>query len=312
MESFRATGCWFLTGPTAGGKTEIGIALAALLGAEIVSLDSMAVYRGMDIGTAKPTAEQRAATPHHLIDIVEPDRQFSLAEYLAAAEACVAGIRRRGKEVLFVGGTPLYLKGLLRGTFKGPAADPLLRRSLEQEERARPGTLHRRLAEVDPAAAERLHPNDLRRLVRAMEVFLKTGVPISKWQRQFDRGLPAERCRVFLLDWPRAVLYRRVNRRVEAMFEQGLVDEVRRLLARERPLGRTASQAVGYREVIEHLQGGPGLEETVERVKTHTRQFAKRQWTWFRSLSECRPVPIAEPIDIRRVADAIFAEGRGS
>ncbi len=238
----------------------------------------------MDIGTAKPTAEQRAATPHHLIDIVEPDRQFSLAEYLAAAEACVAEIRRRGKEVLFVGGTPLYLKGLLRGTFKGPAADPLLRRSLEQEERARPGTLHRRLAEVDPAAAERLHSNDLRRLVRALEVFLKTGVPISKWQRQFDRGLPAERCRVFLLDWPRAVLYRRVNRRVEAMFQQGLVDEVRSLLARERPLGRTASQAVGYREVIEHLEGRRGLDETIALVKQHTRQLAKRQGTWFRSL----------------------------
>lgn len=308
MESFRAAECWFLTGPTAGGKTEIGIALAARLGAEIISLDSMALYRGMDIGTAKPTREQRAAAPHHLIDIVGPDEDFSLAQYLAAAEACVADIRRRGREVLFVGGTPLYLKGLLRGVFKGPAADPPLRRSLEREERACPGTLHRRLVEVDPAAARKLHPNDLRRLVRALEVFLKTGVPISELQSQFDCGLPASQCRVFLLDWPRGILYRRVDRRVEAMFEQGLVNEIRGLLAGERPLSKTASQAVGYREVIDHLEGGKGLEETIDLVKLHTRQFAKRQWTWFRSLSECRPVPISEPIQTSRVVDAILAQ----
>lgn len=310
MGANRIADCWYLTGPTAGGKTAIGIALARRLGAEIISLDSMALYRGMDIGTAKPAAEQRACVPHHLIDVVEPDEEYSLAQYVAAAESCVDEIRNRGCEVLFVGGTPLYLKALLRGIFEGPAADSSLRAELERAEVERPGTLHHRLAECDPKAAARLHRNDIRRLVRALEVFEKTGVPMSQWQQQFDHGRPADQCRVFLLDWPREVLYRRVNRRVEIMFEQGLVEEVAGLMGLERPLGKTASQAVGYREVIEHLRGGPDLETTIELVKTHTRQFAKRQWTWFRSLSECRPVAISEPVDAESIAASIVEAGR--
>ncbi len=310
MGANRAANCWFLTGPTAGGKTAIGIALARRLDAEIISLDSMALYRGMDIGTAKPAAEQKASVPHHLIDVVEPHEEYSLAQYVEAAESCVDEISRRGREVLFVGGTPLYLKALLRGIFEGPAADSTLRAQLERAESERPGTLHHRLAECDPKAAERLHCNDTRRLVRALEVFEKTGVPISQWQQQFDRGRPADQCRVFLLDWPREVLYRRVNRRVEIMFQQGLVEEVVGLMGLEPPLSKTACQAVGYREVIEHLRGGPGLETTIELVKTHTRQFAKRQWTWFRSLSECRPVPISEPVDAESMAATIAEAGR--
>ncbi|MHB8902962.1 MAG: tRNA (adenosine(37)-N6)-dimethylallyltransferase MiaA [Thermoguttaceae bacterium] len=310
MDSPQMADCWFLTGPTAGGKTDIGLAVALALDAEIVSLDSMALYRGMDIGTAKPTAQHKAAVPHHLVDILDPHQQFSLAQYVEAAAACVDDIRRRGHEVLFVGGTPLYLKALLRGIFEGPQADPVLRGQLETQERHAPGSLHRRLAQCDPQAAARLHPNDTRRLVRAIEVFEKTGVPISCWQQQFDRGRPAEQCRVFLLDWPRDVLYRRVNHRVETMFRQGLVDEVRRLDQLQQPLGKTASQAVGYREVIDHLRDGPGLEATIELVKTHTRQFAKRQWTWFRSLSECRPVPVSEPVDVDRIAALIVQAGR--
>jgi tRNA dimethylallyltransferase len=309
MEEFRATDCWFLTGPTAGGKTEIGIALARHIGAEIVSLDSMALYRGMNIGTAKPTSEQQAAVPHHLVDVVEPHEEFSLAQYVGTVEVCLADIRGRGREVLFVGGTPLYLKALLRGIFEGPDADPNLRTRLEAEEQKQPGTLHRRLAEVDALASQRLHPNDTRRLVRALEVFEKAGTPISQLQQQFDRGLPADQCRVFLLDWPREELYQRVNRRVEIMFENGLVDEVAGLMRRERPLSKTAAQAVGYREVIEHLKGGPSLEKTVELVQTHTRQFAKRQGTWFRSLSECRPVPVAEPVDVEATATEIARAG---
>ena len=270
----------------------------------------MALYRGMDIGTAKPTAEQRAAVPHHLVDVVDPHEEFSLAQYVDAAEATVADIRGRGREVLFVGGTPLYLKALLRGIFEGPAADPALRERLEEEERREPGALHRRLSQCDPLSAERLHPNDTRRLVRALEVFEKTGAPISQWQQQFDRPTPAEQCRVFLLDWPRETLYRRVNRRVEIMFEQGLVEEVAGLLQRERPLSKTASQAVGYREVIEHLRGGSDLKTTIELVQTHTRQFAKRQWTWFRSLQECRPISISEPVDVEGVAARIVEAGK--
>ena len=251
-----ATDAWFLTGPTAAGKTAVGVELARRIGAEIISMDSMALYRGMDIGTAKPTAAERAAVPHHLIDMLPPDQECSVAQYLDAAARAAADIRGRQRAVLFVGGTPLYLKALLRGIFQGPPADWELRRRLEDEARRHGGDwLHRRLAEVDPEAAGRLHPNDTRRLIRAIEVFEKTGQPISRLQRQFDTGRPAEQCRVFVLDRPRAELAARIDRRVEAMFAAGLVEEVRGLLAGPHPLSKTARQAVGYREVIEHLEG---------------------------------------------------------
>jgi tRNA dimethylallyltransferase len=302
--------CWFLTGPTASGKTAVGVELARRIGAEIISLDSMALYRGMDVGTAKPTPEQRRAVPHHLVDVIEPHEQYSLAQYLEAAHRTAEEIKARGRQVLFVGGTPLYLKGLLRGIFRGPSADWGFRRALEAEAREQgPGYLHRRLARVDPAAAARLHPNDTRRLVRALEVYEKTGQPISRFQRQFDAGRPAEACRVFVLQWPAAKLRARIDRRVERMFSAGLVDEVQGLLARPRPLSRTAAQAVGYREVIEYLEGRRNLRETVELVKTHTRQLVRRQRTWFRSLSECRFLPVDEPFHPGDVARQIAATG---
>ncbi len=304
--------CWFLTGPTAAGKTGVGIELALRLGAEIISLDSMALYRGMEIGTAKPSGEQRHMVPHHLIDVVEGHEEFSLARYVEEATRCIHQIKGRGREVLFVGGTPLYLKGLLRGIFQGPEADWELRKKLRQEILSH-GTeaLHGRLAQIDPAAAERIHPNDARRIIRALEVFEKTGQPISELQQQFDRPPVPACCRVFVLDWPREELYRRINRRVEAMFEQGLVEEVRGLLARPDPLSRTARKAVGYREVIEHLAGEHDLTETMELVGRHTRQLAKRQGTWFRSLAECRFVPMDGQFDASDVAEGIYDEGTG-
>jgi len=300
---------WYLTGPTAGGKTEVAVELAGLIGAEIISLDSMALYRGMDVGTAKPAIEERGGAPHHLIDVIEPEEEYSLAQYVAAAHGCIRRIKNRGGEALFVGGTPLYLKGLLRGIFEGPPADWKFRRELEREaDEQAPGFLHARLAGVDPVSAERLHPNDARRLIRALEVFEKTGKPISQLQGQFEHCRPAEECRVFVLDWPRRELYERIDRRVEQMFLAGLVDEARHLLTRPGGLSKTAAQALGYREVIDHLRGGPGLPETIELVKTHTRQFAKRQLTWFRSLEECRFLPVAgdfDPADVaRRIAEA--------
>lgn len=312
MADLPALDCWFLTGPTAAGKTGVGVELAGRIGAEIVSMDSMALYRGMDVGTAKPTPEQRRAVPHHLIDLIEPHEQYSLAQYLEAAHGCIDQIKARDRQVLFVGGTPLYLKGLLRGIFEGPPADWAFRDRLRAEAR-RHGSelLHRRLARLDPAAAERLHPNDTRRLIRALEVYEKTGRPISELQRQFNTGRRAEECRVFVLHWPRPVLYARIERRVEEMFAAGLVDEVRGLLARPLPLSRTARKAVGYREVVEHVRGDRGLAETVELVKLHTRQLAKRQETWFRGLSECRFVPVAGRIDAAEVACRI-AEAGGS
>ncbi|MDY0169403.1 MAG: tRNA (adenosine(37)-N6)-dimethylallyltransferase MiaA [Thermoguttaceae bacterium] len=283
--------CRFLTGPTGSGKTGAGVELAQKSDAEIISMDSMALYRGMDIGTAKPTAVERAAVPHHLVDVIGPHEEYSVAQYVAAAHEVAAGIRACGRNVLFVGGTPLYLKALLRGLFCGPPADPAFRRELQEESRRHdPGWLHARLAEVDPAAAERLHPNDTRRIIRALEVYEKTGAPMSDWQQQFNK-LPEETGnRVYVLDWPRQELNERIDRRVDAMFAAGLVEEVRGLMALDPPLGKTARQAVGYREVIDHLEGACGLDETIALVKQHTRQLAKRQGTWFRSLPESRYV----------------------
>jgi tRNA dimethylallyltransferase len=303
-------GSWFLTGPTASGKSAVGIELARRIDAEIVSLDSMAVYRGMDVGTAKPSAADRQRAPHHLIDIVDPWADFSVAQYLTLAEEAVRQIRSRGHEPLFVGGTPLYLKALLRGLFSGPAADWDYRSQLEEIAR-REGLseLHRRLSVVDPAAARVLHPNDSRRIIRALEVYYRMGRPISEQQQQFDK-LPTDDQRpVWVLDWRREQLHERIDRRVEAMFAAGLVEEVRGLLAGGRPLSRTASQALGYREVIEHLAGKTDLATTIDLVMLHTRQFAKRQLTWFRSLRECRWLAVSEPFDPTEVAGQIALAG---
>jgi len=301
--------CWFLTGPTAAGKTEVAIELAHRIGGEIVSMDSMALFQGMDIGTAKPTPVQRSQTPHHLLDLVDPAKEFSLASYLAAAQQAVAEIRGRRREPVFVGGTPLYLKGLLRGVFEGPAADWDFRNALTAEaERHGPGYLQERLAAVDPASAQRLHANDTKRLIRALEVYEKTGEPISSLQRQFDTGRPADVCRVFVLNWPRELLYDRIDRRVDAMFAIGLVEEVRSLLSRSEGLGKTARQAVGYKEVIDYLEGKQSLATTKGLVQQHSRQLAKRQLTWFRSLSECRTVDLAEPFRPAEVAQRLLRE----
>ncbi|HYO26447.1 MAG TPA: tRNA (adenosine(37)-N6)-dimethylallyltransferase MiaA [Lacipirellulaceae bacterium] len=306
-----AADCWFLTGATAAGKSAVGMALARALGAEVVSLDSMAVYRGMDIGTAKPSQADQAAVPHHLIDIVDPDADFSVAQYLDAAHAKVAEIRARGREVLFVGGTPLYLKALLRGLFEGPPANWELRRQIEREV-ADVGSpaLHARLEQVDPVAASAIHPNDTRRLIRALEVYRATGQPISHQQLEFDESRPWQSRRVFVLRRPREEQHRRIDARVEEMLARGLVDEVRRLTTHGRGLGRTASQAVGYREVMERLAGNFDEATMKAKIKTRTRQFAKRQGVWFRSLSECRWVEVEGEVDAEQLARRIAAEGK--
>ncbi len=299
-----------LTGPTGSGKTQLGIELAEELGAEIVSMDSMALYRGMDIGTAKPTAEQRSRVPHHLIDVLDPWELSSVAWWLQRAAECCRAIEARGRLVLFVGGTPLYLKALMHGLFDGPPADLALRHRLErQAQEEGPQALHQRLAAVDLVSAARLHPNDVRRVVRALEVWELTGRPLSSWQQQWpETGAsggreppdnpshqggyaprsPLDRC--LWLDLPRPELYERINRRVEEMFAAGLVEEVQTLCELPQPLSREAAQALGYKEVLAHLQGQATLAQTVELVKTRSRNFAKRQITWFRHLPGCRPV----------------------
>lgn len=285
-------GAVYLTGPTASGKTAVGIELARRLDAEILSLDSMAVYRRMNIGTAKPTETERGAAAHHLIDLVEPWEEFSLAAYLDAAHKAADAVRRRGKRILVVGGTPLYLKGLLRGIFEGPPADEAFRGRMAELERAKPGALHRRLAASDPTTAERLHPNDVKRLIRALEVLERTGKPISSFQTQFSAPSNAAASPVFVLDWPRPTLYDRINRRVDAMMADGLLDEVRALGRMERPISKTAAAGVGYRELFDYLDGQTTLDEAVERIKRSTRNFAKRQMTWFRSFDEARFLPM--------------------
>ena len=308
LDDFFSSNCWFLTGATAVGKTRVGFVLAERLGAEVLSLDSMAVYRGMDIGTAKPSLADRQRVPHHLIDLVDPGHEFSVAEYLAAARQVAEEVRSRGREVLFVGGTPLYLKCLLRGLFAGPPADWELRHEIEQEAAALPpGVLHHRLEQVDPLAASQIHPNDTRRLVRALEVYRQTGEPISHQQMEFESQRPAEEARVFVLQRPRPEQHTRIEERVESMIAAGLVDEVRGLTSEGQTLGLTASQAVGYREVLEHLRGEIDHPTMVERIKTRTRRFAKRQGTWFRSLSECRFVEIQGETDAGEVAERIAA-----
>jgi len=282
--------------------------LAAALNAEILSLDSMAVYRGLDIGTAKPSAAERAAMPHHLLDLRDPHEEFSVAEYRAAAIEAVQDILARGKTPLFVGGTPLYLKALLRGLFQGPPADWDLRRQYEALAAAQGAeALHARLQAVDPAAAAKFPPGDQRRIIRGLEVFTLTGRPLSEQQREFDRPVPQESVRVFMLDWPRPLLYERINARVEQMFAAGLVAETARLLALPRGLGRTARQAVGYREVLAHLETGVPLVETITLARQNTRQFAKRQGTWFRSLSECRFVSMSPELSADDVCSRILS-----
>lgn len=284
--------CWFLTGATCAGKTTTALSLAKKLDAEIIALDSMTLYRGMDLGTAKPTRDQQAAAPHHLIDVINPDEEYSLSAYLKAAHECVQQIRSRGKEPLFVGGTPLYLKSLLRGLDDGPPADWEFRQEVEQEvERVGVEALHERLRQVDPLTANKLPVGDVRRVVRALEVYKLTGQPISHAQLQFEEGRPAGECKVFVLSWERTELHRRIAERVDQMFANGFVDEVQALLDQYGQLGRTASQAVGYQEVINFLADTCGLEAAMENVKTRTRRFSKRQGTWFRGLSECRFIP---------------------
>jgi tRNA dimethylallyltransferase len=308
-----ALDCWYLTGPTAAGKTTVSLELARRLDAEIISLDSMAVYRSMDIGTAKPSPEQLQTVRHHLISMLDPTDEFSVSNYVEAAHAKISELRRAGKEVLFVGGTPMYLKAMLRGLYSGPPADWAFRREVEEEARqVGIAALHARLAQVDPLAAAKLHQNDVRRIIRALEVYKITGEPLSHHQMQFDEGVSAERCKVFVLGWSRGALHARIDARVDWMFTAGLVEEVRELLVRFGELGRTAAQAVGYREVLAHLQGEISLPETQRRVKVRTHQFARRQETWFRSLSECRRIEMDGVGNPAEVAEKLLELGQAT
>ena len=299
--------CWFLTGPTASGKTRTALLLAERIDAEIISLDSMAIYRGMNIGTAKPTLAERQRVKHHMIDILDPNESFSVAEYLTRAHSIVEEIHQRGHRALFVGGTPMYLKVLLRGIFGGPEADWEFRKQVEAQVALHgKEAIHRQLAQVDPLSAHKFHPNDIRRVTRALEVYHLTGQPISHQQQEFENQTSVNKQFVFQLCWPRETLHQRIEERVTEMFEEGLVNEVQTLLESYNELGRTALQAVGYREVVEHLQGGRNLEETMEQVIFHTRRFARRQETWFRGFPECKQVEMTDSKSPESIVDEVL------
>ncbi len=297
---------WFLVGPTASGKSAVGVEVAERLGAEILSLDSMAVYRDIDIATAKPPPELRRRVPHHLLDLVGPHEAFSTGRYLEAAHQAVADIAARGKQPLFVGGTALYLKALTEGFFEGPEANWEIRTRLKAEAR-RLGTpaLHQRLAQVDPQTAAAVHPNDLRRIVRALEVYEITGRPVSQVRTQF--GSPSERyhCVVAGIRRDRRDLHERINRRVDEMFAAGLVEEVRSLLARPEGVSHAVRQFVGFEEVAAALRGELSVAAARERIKARTRQFAKRQLTWFRKFPQIRWVDAGPGASVAELAERV-------
>ncbi len=297
----------FIVGCTASGKSSLGVELARRLGGEIISIDSMKVYRGMDIGTAKPSAAIRAEIPHHLVDVVDPWEDFSVAQYVALADQAIADIHSRGKPILVVGGTPLYIKALSEGLFEGPGADPQVRERLQAlaQEQGTPA-LHERLRQADPVAADRIHRNDLRRLVRALEVFELTGKPISALQEQWDRQRPRYDGQFIGLRWSKEDLHLRIKERVLRMMDRGLVEEVRSLLNLNRPLSTAARQAVGYAELIEHVQGGLDFDHAVESIKINTRQLAKAQRTWFRRFRTIEWIDVTPESTAMSVADSLM------
>jgi len=309
-----------ILGVTASGKGRLAFELAEHLGAEIISIDSMKVYRRMDIGTAKPPDEACRRVKHHLIDIVEPSDSFSVSAFLAAAAGAVEEIESRNKAVIGVGGTALYIKALLYGLFEGPGTDKQIRSRLkEQADTEGLDRLHRRLKKIDPDAAARIHPNDAKRIIRALEVYEITGKPISSFQQQWvnrsqklnevksavggteverseirrrrdrrqkssiENGVPKHDWTIIGLRRQREQESKRINARVKKMIAAGLADEVRALLAEDKPLGQQARCAIGYAEIIEHLAGRIDLDEAVELIKKNTRRLAKGQRTWFKT-----------------------------
>lgn len=272
-----------IVGPTGVGKTDLALRLARRLAAEIVNADSRQVYRGLDIGSAKPTEGERASLPHHLYDIVDPDEPFDCARYRDLAGAAIEEIRGRGRAVVLVGGTGLYVKVLRHGLCSGPPRDFSIRTRLQAVESARPGALHELLQAADPAAAERLHPHDSTRLIRALEVHELTGKPLSAWQAEHGFRATELALRVIGLNMDRSMLYDRINRRCEAMIESGLVEEVRALW--ERGFGPDLSplRSIGYREIGDYLRGRCDLGEALAGMARASRRLAKRQLTWFRA-----------------------------
>lgn len=268
--------------------------LARSIGAHIISIDSMKVYRRMDIGTAKPPADKRKQIPYYLIDVVEPHESFSVDRFLDLTHQAIRDITAAGKPVVAVGGTAMYIKALLYGLFDGPGTDPAIRERLRAEI-AQVGltALHQRLARIDPEAAGRIHPNDEKRIIRALEVHELSGRPISALQKQWDQSEP-DGWTVIGIRRPKELESQRINLRVKRMIDQGLVEEVRSLMAEPKPMSKQARAAIGYAEMIDHLEGKMTLEDAVELIKINTRRLAKAQRTWFKTFRQIRWINIEE------------------
>ncbi|MFK5957117.1 MAG: tRNA (adenosine(37)-N6)-dimethylallyltransferase MiaA [Planctomycetota bacterium] len=300
---------YFLLGPTASGKTSVSLALAGMLDAEIVSLDSMLVYQGMDIGTAKPSHEERGTVPHHLIDVVAPSEDFSVKHYLDATTAVEKDLCARGKAALYVGGTTMWFKALMFGLLEVPEASQDIRDAIQASlQRGEVEALRAELLRVDPAAWERIHRNDTRRLQRALETYRQTGKALSDWQSQWQVQC-AVTAPVALLDWPRETLRARVVQRFETMLAAGLLEEVQAIRAGG-GFGRTAAKAIGYSQILDYLDGKCSLEEAVQKGITKTHVLIRRQMTWLRSFPGMVQIPMKEggdPLEIARSLALTFS-----
>lgn len=298
---------WILTGPTASGKTDIGVEIAKNISAEIISADSMLVYRAMDIGTEKPSRAVRSTIPHHLIDIVEPWEEYSVGQYVKDFDAVTQSLYQQGKQFIVVGGTALYLKSILDGLFEGPPADWEYRNYLKAIALEKgSGYLHAMLGEIDTETATKVHFNDQRRIIRALEVFKTTGQCISSFQTQFGHKNPNYHCTLVAIEYDRDILYKRIEARVDRMFTRGLIEEVSTLLRNPSGLSRQASQALGYKEIIDYFNGKYTLSEVSCEIKQRTRRFAKRQMTWFRSFSNIHWIHASADIDTTRLSEEVI------
>ena len=271
-----------ICGPTASGKSELALRLALRLDGELVNADSMQLYRGMDIGTAKPTHEQRTEIPHHLIDVADPDQHFSAADFADAADEAIRAISARGKRTIVVGGTGLYIRSLLNGLVDSPGDAGGIRQGLREEARGRGNqAMWEELQQVDPELAKRIHPNNLVRILRALEVFRLTGIPLSRYQQ--EHGFSGRRYRSLQIGIrvERPLLYSRIDQRVNRMLEQGLLQEVQQLLNTGYGPDTKAMRAIGYKETTAHLAGEYSRDEAIRLIKRNTRHYAKRQLTWF-------------------------------
>lgn len=282
-----------IAGATASGKTALAIETAARFNGEIVSADSMQIYKYMDIGTAKPTAAERAAAVHHMTDFAEPDRSYSVAEYAADAHKCIADIVSRGKIPVMCGGTGLYIDAVANDlTFGETEIDYALRDSLRETAEKYGGEyLINMLAEFDSVSAKRLHPNNLKRVIRAIEFYKQTGIPISEHQEETKRRQSRYDALFFCVDWEREALYERINKRVDMMMADGLLDEVKRLRDMGYTRGMQSMQGIGYKEILAYFDGETTLDEAVDAIKQGSRRYAKRQITWFKRNAAIHHLP---------------------